>query len=198
MLTMSPNIMSITHRATQFSELMAASKATHFNHETLEIETAVTRLCSMLADLRQQDGTLYLLGNGGSASVSSHAATDFFNVAKLRAITLHESSMLTCMTNDYGYENAYARMVCQMVKPKDIVIAISSSGQSKNIRNAVKQAREKGAIVITLSGFDVNNPLRLMGELNFWLDSSDFGMVEIGHQFILHNISDRLRDELGA
>ena len=85
-----------------------------------------------------------------------------------------------------------------MVKPKDVVIVISSSGQSMNIRNAAQQALQSSALVVTLSGFGSDNPLRLMGELNFWLDSDDYGMVEIGHQFILHNISDRLRKKLSG
>jgi D-sedoheptulose 7-phosphate isomerase len=80
-----------------------------------------------------------------------------------------------------------------LVKPGDLVFAISSSGKSMNIRNAALHAAAGGGQVVTLSGFAGDNPLRSMGSINFWLDSSDYGMVEIGHQFILHNISDRLR-----
>jgi D-sedoheptulose 7-phosphate isomerase len=138
---------------------------------------------------------VYLVGNGGSAGVASHAATDFFN-SELRALTLHECSLMTCMANDFGYDNAFARMLSQMVEPGDLVVAISSSGKSMNIRNAATQAAARNGQVITLSGFASDNPLRSAGSINFWLDSSDYGMVEIGHQFILHNISDRLRTAL--
>jgi FkbM family methyltransferase len=69
--------------------------------------------------------------------VASHAATDFFNVAKIKTFTLHESSLLTCMTNDFGYENAFARILDQIIIKDDVLIAISSSGNSINIRNAV-------------------------------------------------------------
>jgi D-sedoheptulose 7-phosphate isomerase len=188
--------MSIAARANQFSDLLEQSHVTDKSKITQELEHGIARLCDWLTEVREEERRLYIIGNGGSAGVAAHAVTDFFNAAKLKAITLHESSLLTCMANDYGYENAFARMLSQMVQTKDLVIVISSSGQSMNIRNAAQQALQNGGIVVTLSGFDSDNPLRSLGELNFWLDSDDYGMVEIGHQFILHNVSDRLRNKL--
>jgi D-sedoheptulose 7-phosphate isomerase len=125
--------------------------------------------------------------------VASHAVTDFLNVAKLRATTLHEPSLLTCMSNDFGYEVAFARVLATLASPGDALVAISSSGQSANIRNAAAEMRKLGGQVVTLSGFKRDNPLRALGDVNFWLDSTDYGMVEIGHQFLLHNIADRIR-----
>ena len=95
------------------------------------------------------------------------------------------------MANDYGYENAFARLVKQMAKPGDALVAISSSGRSLNIRNAAVEATASGCTVITLSGFAADNPLRALGDINVWLGSSDYGFVEIGHQFVLHNVADR-------
>lgn len=183
--------MSIAVRAAQFKDLLECSVVSDKDGIADEIETGIAAFCDRLAAMRTNGNNLYLVGNGGSAGVAGHAATDFFNVAKLRAVTLHESSLLTCMANDFGYENAFARMLAQMVNPGDVVIAISSSGQSMNIRNAAMQAARNGGMVVTLSGFAQDNPLRSMGEINFWLDSCNYGFVEIGHQFILHNISDR-------
>lgn len=188
--------MSIAARVARFGELLQGSIATGKGSDSHELEDAILTLCDWLMDIGDSGRSLYIVGNGGSACVASHATTDLFNTARLRAVTLHESSLLTCMANDYGYENAFARMLSQMVQPGDLVITISSSGQSMNIRNAAQQAARNGGIVVTLSGFDGNNPLRSLGELNFWLDSHDYGMVEVGHQFILHNVSDRLRDRL--
>ena len=139
----------------------------------------------------QKGNKVVLFGNGGSAGVAAHAATDFFNVAKIKTFTLHESSLLTCMTNDFGYENAFAKMLDQVINNNDVLIAISSSGNSINIRNAVEVAKKHKATIITLSGFSKDNPLRKMGNINIWLDSNDYGFVEIGHQFLLHNIADR-------
>ena len=74
----------------------------------------------------------------------------------------------------------------------DILIAISRSGQSKNIIAAVETAKSNDSTVITLSGFKSDNRLRTTGDINFWSNSDDYGIVEIAHQFILQNIADRL------
>ena len=190
---MSGHGLSIAARATEFSALLAKGIATDGRGARQDLEDAVADVCARLDILQKGGGSVYLVGNGGSAGVASHAATDFFAAAKIRATTLHESSLMTCMANDFGYDNAFARMLMHLVKPGDLVFAISSSGKSMNIRNAAMHAAAGGGQVVTLSGFAGDNPLRSMGSINFWLDSSDYGMVEIGHQFILHNISDRLR-----
>ena len=187
--------LSLNARIAQFQALVAACVFTDAGGQALDIETGIQRATQYLRAVRAQGNRVYLIGNGGSASIASHAMTDFMNVAKLRAHTLHDSSILTCMTNDYGYENAFARMLSQVAVKGDVLIAISSSGKSANIRNATATVREMGGVVITLSGFDRGNPLRGMGDLNIWLDSSDYGFVEVGHQFVLHNIADRFGQE---
>ena len=119
-------------------------------------------------------------------------------VGKLRATTLHDSSLLTCMCNDYGYEEAFARILSVVAGAEDALIAVSSSGQSANICNAAAVMRGRGGDVVTLSGFRGDNPLRKAGDFNLWLDSSDYGMVEIGHHFLLNNLTDRLREREGS
>jgi D-sedoheptulose 7-phosphate isomerase len=186
--------MSIASRVTEFSYLLQQSEVTNVDGTQIGLEDGIGAFWQLLTDLREANGNLYIVGNGGSASVASHAVTDFMNVAKLKASTLHESSLLTCMSNDYQYENAYSRIISMMVEPNDVVIAISSSGRSLNIRNAASEATEKGARVVTFSGFDADTPLRSMGVLNFWIESRDYGFVELGHQFLLHNTSDRFKE----
>jgi D-sedoheptulose 7-phosphate isomerase len=182
---------ALAARVVEFADLITRCEVTHRDGSALFLEVGMENLWRRLNQLRNDGGHLYLIGNGGSAAVASHAATDFFNVASLRATTLHESSLMTCMANDFGYENAFGRMVKRMVKAGDVVIAISSSGKSMNIRNAVTEATIAGGYVVTLSGFAQDNPLRVLGDLNIWIDSTDYGLVEVGHQFLLHNISDR-------
>lgn len=183
--------MSLQHRANTFADVITKSACTNFQGESLPLEAAVTQVMDSLRKMRHDRHTLYIVGNGGSAAVASHALVDFVNVAKIHAQVLHECSLVTCMANDFGYENAYSRVLGQIVKPHDILIAISSSGKSINICNAAKIAKEYGATVITFTGFHRDNPLRKLGDFNFWLDSDDYGFVEVGHQFILHNLSDR-------
>lgn len=188
----------LSARIQQFSTLLERSEITDHNGAVLDQEAGLTGVCELLSEARNNRSTVFVIGNGGSAAIASHAVIDFVNVAKLRAFTLHEPSVLTCIANDYGYEYSYSRLLDQMAKPEDVLIAISSSGRSPNIRNAAAQVASIGGKVITLSGFLPDNPLRTQGLLNIWLDASDYGLVEVGHQFILHNVSDRFGAGYGS
>ena len=188
--------LDLISRGTEFSSVIAGTVCTNTDGKIQETEQAIDKFIEQLTNNRDEGNAVYLIGNGGSASVASHSLTDFLNVCQTRAFTLHDSALITCMANDFGYENAYARIINTVMRPGDILIAISSSGKSANICNAAKTAVEKGGIVITLSGFHSDNPLRKLGDLNFWLDSSNYGIVEIGHQFILHNVADRIGQNL--
>jgi D-sedoheptulose 7-phosphate isomerase len=185
--------MTLGTRGSEFQRVVANTEATDAAGKRGDTEAAMAGLVAQFKALRAAGGRLYLVGNGGSAGVASHAVTDFLNVARLRATTLHEPSLLTCMANDFGYEVAFARVLATLASAGDVLVAISSSGQSANIRNAAAEMRKLGGKVVTLSGFKRDNPLRAMGDVNLWLDSSDYGMVEIGHQFLLHNVADRIR-----
>ena len=187
--------MALNVRSSELQAVITSTQATDASGKLLDTEVSIMQVLALLRELRRHNGSLYLIGNGGSAAVASHSVTDFLNVARLRATTLHDSSLITCMANDYGYENAFARILSTLAQPGDALIAISSSGKSPNICNAAAKVREIGGTIITLSGFAPDNPLRGLGNLNIWLDSHDYGMVEIGHQFVLHNVADRLRLE---
>jgi D-sedoheptulose 7-phosphate isomerase len=183
--------LTLAARLAQFGAIVGGCEIRDRKGFDLGIEEGIAAVAKILAGVRSNNGAVYVIGNGGSAGIASHVITDFVNVAKLRAYTLHDPSLLTCMANDYGYENAFARLLKQMAKSGDALVAISSSGRSANIRNAAAQMAESGGTVITLSGFAADNPLRALGDLNVWLDSTDYGFVEIGHQFVLHNVADR-------
>ena len=183
--------MSISSKTHQFSKLIANAKFTAAARK-LSSEKGTRLALDLLRDTHLSGGCIYLVGNGGSAAVASHAITDLVNAAGYCARVLHEPSLLTCLSNDHGYENAYARVLKGQAKKEDLLIAISSSGKSRNILNAAKVMRRAGGRLMTLTGFNARNPLRQKGDLNIWLDSTDYGPVEIGHLFILHFFSDLL------
>lgn len=184
-------------RSVAFNEVIHQTQYTNGKGESFPIETGFAALLEACDETRKQLGSIYLIGNGGSAAVASHALTDFVNVGRMRAFVLHDSALLTCMANDFGYDQAFKRVVNTVFKKHDLLIAISSSGKSINICNAAKIARTLGGCVVTLSGFASDNPLRQLGDLNYWLDSKDYGLVEIGHLFLLHNLADRMGQWLG-
>ena len=184
---------TLMEEAGQFRAILEKAEFSDHEGSSLDYEKGIQKNLEMLESLRDRCGNLFLVGNGGSAGVVSHILTDFINVNKLNARTLHESSLLSCMSNDYGYENSFSESLSTLAKEKDLLIAVSSSGCSPNIHNAVKSVKKVGGEVITLSGFGHDNPLRSMGDLNIWLDSKSYGLVEIGHLFYLHYLSGRLK-----
>jgi D-sedoheptulose 7-phosphate isomerase len=184
--------LSVASRAAEFATLLGQCEVTSRDNALLGLENGMAAAIRIFDLVRAARGMVYVVGNGGSAAIASHAVNDFVNAAGLRAQTLHDPSLLTCMANDYGYENAFAQALGTLAGGDDVLIAISSSGNSMNIRNAAAKFGAPAGRVITLSGFASENPLRSMGDINFWLNSADYGLVEVGHQFILHNLSDRL------
>ncbi|HCV36384.1 MAG TPA: phosphoheptose isomerase [Acidimicrobiaceae bacterium] len=135
-----------------------------------------------------------IVGNGGSAAIASHVAVDLTKAAGVRAVTFHDPGLITCYANDYGYENWVAEAIGSYADEGDAAILISSSGCSENIVNGSITATELGLPVITFSGFEATNPLRSMGEVNFWVDSSDYNVVETTHQIWLLAVVDCLID----
>ena len=184
---------TLMEEAGQFRAILEKAEFSDHEGDSLDYKNGIQKNLKMLESLRNRCGNLFLVGNGGSAGVVSHILTDFINVNKLNARTLHESSLLSCMSNDYGYENSFSESLSTLAREKDLLIAVSSSGRSPNIHNAVKSVKKVGGEVITLSGFGYDNPLRSMGDLNIWLDSTSYGLVEIGHLFYLHYLSGRLK-----
>ena len=133
---------------------------------------------------------LMFIGNGGSAGIASHSATDYSKNGNLRSMAFNDGSMLTCLGNDYGYEHVFAKQIEFHGRDGDLLIAISSSGGSANILNAVMAARDAGCAVVTFSGFKPDNPLRASGDLNFYIRSGEYGFVELSHQTLIHAILD--------
>ncbi len=131
-----------------------------------------------------------VVGNGGSAAMASHVAVDFTKAAKIRAVNFNEADLLTCLANDFGYENWVSKALEFYADQGDLVILISSSGKSQNILNGEKKAKEMGLFVITVSGFLPDNPLRELGNLNLWVDSTEYNIVEMTHHVWLVAIID--------
>ncbi|MBS3964053.1 MAG: SIS domain-containing protein [Methylomonas sp.] len=184
--------MSIVNAAARFADLLADCRFSDAAGNDLDGEGVIADMLAEFVRVKQQQAKVIILGNGGSAAIASHVITDLRNVGGLCALTLHEAAPLTCFTNDFGYEQAFAKQISAFAYPADLLIAISSSGQSANIVNAVDAANTQGMTVMTLSGFKADNPLRKRGRWNVWLDSNHYGMVELAHLFVLHHMTDQL------
>ena len=174
----------------ELSELALDMDATDEGGGALELDEAVAKAVEMLSAARAASHKALLVGNGGSAAIASHMHNDLCKAAGLRAVVLTEAPLLTALANDEGYEHAFGHLAELWAERGDVVIAISSSGRSENILKAVKICRAAGCSAITLSGFDTDNPLRGLGQLNFHVASHSYGLVEVVHSALAHYLSD--------
>ena len=133
---------------------------------------------------------IFIVGNGGSSSIASHASVDFSKSAKIKSLTFNNSNLITCFANDFGYENWVKEAIKAFCTIDDILILISSSGKSKNIVNAAKYCSTNKINLITLSGFSKDNELSKLGNVNFFVSSNDYNYIEMTHLIILVSIVD--------
>jgi D-sedoheptulose 7-phosphate isomerase len=140
----------------------------------------------------QSSKRIFFIGNGGSNSICSHMGEDYAKIAGFQTFTFSDAALITCFSNDFGYENAMAEWLKIYFQEGDLLVAISSSGNSNNILNAVELAKSKKGSIITLSGFDAGNQLRKLGHVNFYIGEANYGIVECFHQVILHVLLDKI------
>jgi D-sedoheptulose 7-phosphate isomerase len=152
------------------------------------IREGIVKAVELLRDTRR----VFFIGNGGSNAISSHMMEDFMKMGGKQTLSFSDPALITCFANDYGYELALEKWVEFNFQEGDVLIAISSSGESKNILNAVNAFRNMGGKVITLSGFKSGNTLSGLGEVNFETPVSNYGIVESFHQVIVHSILDEM------
>ncbi|MBX4904767.1 SIS domain-containing protein [Rhizobium bangladeshense] len=170
--------------------VLVNAAASRQGSKDLDYATAMSEAMQLARATHEAGRKIIFIGNGGSAAIASHMATDYFKNGGLRAMAMNDGATLTCLSNDLGYENVFAKQIEMHANEGDLLVAISSSGKSESITKAVRTAREKGGAVITLSGFASGNPLRSLGDLNFYVASDQYGYVEIAHLAICHAILD--------
>lgn len=162
--------------------------------EELSYERGVEELVQAFLKVRCNGGKVFFIGNGGSAAIAIHMTADFMKNGKMKTYSLYDSSVVSCMGNDYGYEEVFSRQLEVYMDKNDLLVAISSSGNSLNIVNAIDVARKKNSKVITLSGFKPDNRIRQMGDYNVYIGIEHYGIVESIHNLLLQQIVDTILD----
>lgn len=153
-------------------------------------DTALDQWEQMVASLRRRGGEIYFCGNGASASMACHCAADMAKNGKVRTRVLTDPALISAVGNDLAYDEVFSAPLRWFMVPGDMLVVISSSGNSSNVLNAVKAAREKASLCITLSAFSPQNPLRALGDFNFYLPASTYGIAESAHATLLHHWMD--------
>lgn len=154
--------------------------------EAMDLEAALEQVCLWSGEVQTRDGTVHFIGNGASACMASHMSLDWTKNGRVRSTAHNDQAFLTALGNDFGYEHVFSKPLSWFGKSGDLLVAISSSGNSPNILCAVEAAREKGIRVVSFSGLKPENKLRQAGDLNFFVPAWSYGIVECAHQILLH------------
>lgn len=147
--------------------------------------------------IKERNNQIFFIGNGASSSMASHFATDVVKNAGIRARVFTDSSLLTAVGNDLGFEDVYAEPLRWNANRGDMVIAISSSGNSPNIVKAIQIGKQLELSVVTLSSMSPDNTIRTVGDLNFYVAAETYGLAESSHAVILHHWMDLLSENHG-
>lgn len=137
-------------------------------------------------ELRDNNRVVYLIGNGASASMASHLAADLAKNGELHTQVFTDIALITAVANDISFEQVFSEPLRNRMHPGDMLVAISSSGNSPNIIAAAETATQLGGTVVTLSAMASTNNLRKLGALNFYLPAQTYGLAETCHAAILH------------
>jgi D-sedoheptulose 7-phosphate isomerase len=182
----------------EFTALFNRIEVTNARKISLSLHEGIEQAKNLIIEQAAAQKKIIFIGNGGSAAIAEHEALDYWRNGGIPALCFNDSVLLTCVSNDFGYEQVFAKPVSMFAEAGDVLVAISSSGKSANIINGAQMGCQKKCRIITLSGFRADNSLRQMGDLNFFVPSSSYGFVEIGHLTILHCIVDWIATETGS
>ena len=163
-----------------FKEYIDTLKSAHMEEQFLRFQSAFK--CHK---------RIIILGNGGSSSVASHISQDYMKFHKKKVSILSDPSMITMLSNDFGYRKAYKKFLEYYVEKDTLVIIMSSGGESQNMINCLQWCEKEKVAYGVLTGFNPENKIRSMAEhalWNYYINSDDYGVVECVHQIFLHGV----------
>ena len=155
-------------------------------------DQSLLKLRDIILQINKDQGKLIFIGNGASASLSSHAATDFTKQAKVKAIAFNDHNLITALSNDFGYENWVEKAIEYYASTKDLIIFISVSGNSPNLINGIRFAKQKSIATASLTGSNQKNFLKMNSDCSLWVNSKAYNIVESIHTIWLTLIIDLL------
>ncbi len=168
-----------------FSELNSL-----MNFDETELKK-IEEFSKILIETDNNGNSNFIFGNGGSSAIASHFSVDLTKNARVKCLNLNEYDLITCFSNDYGYEKWVEKSIEFYCKEGDTIILISAGGNSPNMINgAIKAKKKKVNKIITLTGNDKENKLSKFGDINFWVNSKSYNHIENVHQSILLSIVD--------
>ena len=164
----------------------------------LAYEEGIQTLVDCFSQHKKADTQIFFVGNGGSSAIASHMTADFMKNGGMKTYSLYDTAVTTCMGNDYGYEYVFSRPLEFLGQENDLLVAISSSGDSQNIVNDINTANAKNMETITFTGFKGDNRSKQLGTINVYVPSEKYGIVESIHNLMLQQVVDLIMERVGV
>ena len=168
------------------------------NGRELDYEAGIHALVECFTRHKRAGAQIFFIGNGGSSAIASHMTADFMKNGGMKTYSLYDNAVTPCMGNDYGYEYIFSRPLEFLGREGDLLVAVSSSGNSRNIINAINVTKEKKASVITFTGFLPDNKARQLGDINVYVPCEKYGIVESIHNLMLQQVVDVIMERDGV
>ncbi|OGV69571.1 MAG: hypothetical protein A2283_02075 [Lentisphaerae bacterium RIFOXYA12_FULL_48_11] len=175
-----------TGRMNRIQDMLIHTEIANGGLQPINADQGFAKLLLWTRMTQTHGGTVYLIGNGASASMASHIAADLCKNGNLRTQVFTDLSLITAVANDIGAHDIFSTPLERFADQDDLLIAISSSGSSPNIIKAVNSALERRMKVITFSAMKSDNPLRSCGHINFYVPALTYGEAETCHAALLH------------
>jgi len=182
--------MNWTNSLRNISQILENMIVTDASGEVLVVDAGFEKAVDWITECRQDKRRIYFVGNGASASMASHFSADLAKMANVPTEVFTDCALLTATGNDFGYDQSFAFPLRQRVVENEVLIAISSSGNSPNTVEAVKVAKKLSGRTVTVTAMSQDNTMRSLGDLNFYLPTETYGMAESGHAVVLHHLID--------
>ncbi len=160
------------------------------NGNKITLDEGINELKADLHSIKKKGSRVYMVGNGASATIASHMAIDFWKNLKIKSQLLHDFASLTAVSNDIAYGDVYSEPLSLYLEKSDLLLTISSSGNSTNLVKAVEIARSMGIKTIAFTGMQKDNKINKLVSLSFYSPADTYGIVESSHAFFLHYIID--------
>ncbi len=173
-----------------FARLFDRVEITNREGRALPMDEGMGAAIDLVLSLKGGPGKAMVIGNGGSAAIASHLHNDLSKAVRVRAMVFNEPPLLTALANDDGYHTVFHTPLKLWADRGDLLIAVSSSGESRSIVDAAALCAERGCRVLTFSGFEPTNRLRRLGDVNVYVPSGEYGFVEMAHSVIGHCMTD--------
>ncbi len=174
---------------------LQAMIVTDISNNVIQQEEGINRWSLITQKVKKANDVMFFVGNGASAMMASHMAADASKNGELRSLAFNDAALMTAVSNDVSYEDCFSIPLKRFANSDDVLVTISSSGNSPNIIRAIETARQLEMKIVTLSGMQADNRSRKKGDLNFYIPADTYGVVEASHQVLLHCWLDKFMEE---